>query len=90
MSNKKKYYVYCTDNDECEDDARAFVCDCYSPVLTYPIAEYAADHLWRNCDGWEWMGDGVDEMVILDENKKEVGRFQVYVDYSPEFSAVKK
>jgi hypothetical protein len=84
----KKYFYYITDQQENEDDAREI-----ESVLDEDdcgiIAEDAAEHEWNHNDGWEWMSGGVDELVLLSEDKKEIGRFSIRFEAEPTFWASK-
>ena len=43
-----------------------------------------------NCDGGEWMLNNVDEMVVCEMDGTEIGRFSIYIEFSPSFSATRK
>jgi len=81
-----KLYYYFPENEDIED-AREYE---YEWLLDYEsmaseIAEYNYDHE----DGCDWMRIGEQFMVVLlDEDKKEIGHFLVIIRPSIEFDAV--
>ena len=86
MTNK--YFYYIVDQQENEDDAREIL----SPLDeddSRLVAEEASEDEWNHRDGWEWMSKGVDVLVLLREDKTEIGRFKIYLEMDPVFSAVK-
>ena len=83
---KMIYYYYIVDHDETIEDVRDIESRWCETDAVY-IASDAAEKEYDNHDGWEWMEGGVDELVLLREDKSEIGRFSVKVEFDPEFYA---
>lgn len=88
MTLKNKYLVYVLSLYEKPEHAREFysIWAMRKENLDY-IAEDAAEHLWNECDGGEWMLNEDVKIVIMSQDKTFLGKFEISIDFDPSFHA---
>jgi hypothetical protein len=76
-------YKVCLESEYADDFEPDWEIVCEPDWLGYELKEYC-DHLYSNCDGWEWMKNSSDRIIAIDESGK-VSYYSFEVDYEPVF-----
>lgn len=94
------YHYYCNSWDQLEPTGEEYLFDIEHRKVDdidewewEMLAQACAEDYLHNHDGWEhksWCGGGDPmEFWLYDENKVMIGKFDVYLEYEPTFSATR-
>lgn len=92
-----KYYYYCNSWEQLEPDGNEYLFEVDHRKIDdidewewESLAETCAEDYYSNHDGWEhrsWPQGDPMEFWVYDESKKMIGKFDVYLEFEPTFSA---
>lgn len=80
-----KYRVYLENeyDESYHDNESGWQIECQPNWLDYELKEFC-DHVYSNCDGWEWMKNSDERIIAIDETGKKL-YFSFELDYEPVF-----
>lgn len=89
-----KYYYYCNSWEKAEPDGGEHLFEVEHDVCEDEweyewLVEKCAKDYHSNHDGWEhssWPNDSI-EFWLYDQDKKFIGKYEVYLEFDPTFSA---
>jgi len=83
----KHWSFFVPDRDEEPEDTRSLIhSDLVAPYDAESAARMAADYMWANWDGWEWMSKRETTVGVI-EDGGEPQMFAITVEAVPEFIA---